>query len=92
MRRRASKIVSHGFGSHSIIKSTWSQPQPWARHTAGGQTSRLNVRKPEDTSLKMYDQAYVNTLKDEIEHYKRLYRNLLVETRYTVRKVGTDDR
>lgn len=47
------------------------------------------MRKPEDTNFgyyttampAMYDQAYVDSLKNEIEHYKKLYRDLLVAKR-----------
>lgn len=47
------------------------------------------MRKPEDTTSgyfttkmpAMYDQVYVDGLKNEIEHYKKLYRDLLVQKR-----------
>ena len=47
------------------------------------------MRKPEDTTFgyfttktpAMYDQTYVDGLKNEIEHYKKLYRDLLVQKR-----------
>lgn len=34
-----------------------------------------------DAEPKMYNQAYVDCLQDEIRHYQRLYRDLLVKTR-----------
>ena len=52
------------------------------------------MRKPEDSRIpitrsmqlpKVYDQNYVDCLKSEVEHYKKLYRDLLVKVNYAVK-------
>lgn len=50
---------------------------PYDWYYYGPETEKEEPQAPP----KMYDQRYVDALKDEVEHYKRLYRNELLKRR-----------